>query len=129
PPPRRIAELIALAEADVVRFIGPDMHIGENPEYSVETDPQSSTAQDPAASVESAASVDSGADDDPLPQIFAVTSARMGGTITGSVVIDAASPTNSLALAADVLIHGMVDRVQLTPARLTLDDGREKRLS
>lgn len=129
PPPRRIAELIALAEADVVRFIGPDMHIGENPEYSVETDPQSSTAQDPAASVESAASVDSGADDDPLPQIFAVTSARMGGTITGSVVIDAASPTNSLALAADVLIHGMVDRGQLTPARLTLDDGREKRLS
>lgn len=111
PPPRRIAELIALAEAGIVRFIGPDMHIGENP------------------AAESAAVPDAEGTEDPLPQIFAVTSARVEGTITGSVVIDAASPTNSLALAADVLIHGMVDRGQLTPARLTLDDGREKRLS
>lgn len=111
PPPRRIAELIALADAGIVRFIGPDMHIGENP------------------AAESAAVPDAEGTEDPLPQIFAVTSARVEGTITGSVVIDAASPTNSLALAADVLIHGMVDRGQLTPARLTLDDGREKRLS
>lgn len=111
PPPRRIAELIALADAGIVRFIGPDMHIGENP------------------AAESAAVPDAEGTEDPLPQIFAVTSARVEGTITGSVVIDVASPTNSLALAADVLIHGMVDRGQLTPARLTLDDGREKRLS
>lgn len=123
PPPRRIAELIALAEAGIVRFIGPDMHIVENPEFSAEAAPHGSTAEDPAEPADS----DDGTD--PLPQIFAVTSARVEGTITGSVVIDAASPTNSLALAADVLVHGMVDRGQLTPARLTLDDGREKRLS
>nr|WP_284711017.1 FAD/NAD(P)-binding protein [Brevibacterium sp. XM4083] len=110
PPPRRIAELIALADAGIVRFIGPDMHIAEN-------DPAGApSGTDPAAA-------------DALPQIFAVTSARVEGTVTGSVVIDAASPTNSVALAADVLIHGMLDRGQLTSARLTLDDGREKRLS
>ena len=110
PPPRRIAELIALADAGIVRFIGPDMHIAEN-------DPAGAPAgPDPAVT-------------DPLPQIFTVTSARVAGALTGSVVIDAASPTNSVALASDVLIHGMVDRGQLTSARLTLDDGREKRLS
>src|SRR5699024_3064146 len=30
PPPQRIAELLALAEAGVVSFIGPDMRIEEN---------------------------------------------------------------------------------------------------
>ncbi|GAA3849424.1 FAD/NAD(P)-binding protein [Brevibacterium ammoniilyticum] len=136
PPPRRIAELIALAEAGIVRFIGPDMHIGENPAAQPAAavgNADGSVADGLAAAVpgaESASSVpDAEGTEDPLPQIFAVTSARVAGTITGSVVIDAASPTNSLALAADVLIHGMVDRGQLTPARLTLDDGREKRLS
>ncbi|MDN6176051.1 MAG: hypothetical protein L0J17_11745, partial [Brevibacterium sp.] len=66
---------------------------------------------------------------DPLPQIFTVTSAQVEGRITGSVVIDAASPTNAVSRAADVLVHGMVERGQLTPARLTLDDGREKFLN
>lgn len=136
PPPRRIAELIALAEAGIVRFIGPDMHIGENPvaESAAAGGNADGSAADGLAAEgpgEESASVvpDAGGTEDPLPQIFAVTSARVEGTITGSVVIDAASPTNSLALAADVLIHGMVDRGQLAPARLTLDDGREKRLS
>lgn len=64
-----------------------------------------------------------------MPQIFTVTSAQVEGRITGSVVIDAASPTNAVSRAADVLVHGMVERGQLTPARLTLDDGREKFLN
>ena len=68
-------------------------------------------------------------DGDPLPQIFTVASAQVAGGITGSVVIDAASPTNAVSRAADVLVHGMVERGQLTPARLTLDDGREKFLN
>ncbi|RBP62497.1 putative NAD(P)/FAD-binding protein YdhS [Brevibacterium sanguinis] len=104
PPPQRIAELIALAEAGVVRFIGPDMRI----------DARDSPETAPA---------------DPLPQIFTVTSAAVSGEIAGSVVIDAASPTNSVTRAADVLIHGMLERGQLTAARLTLDDGRQKLLN
>ena len=62
-------------------------------------------------------------------EIFTVTSAQAAGEITGSVVIDAASPTNSVSRAADVLLHGMLERGQLTAARLTLDDGREKFLN
>ncbi len=104
PPPQRIAELLALAEAGVVGFIGPDMRIDANEEPET-TDP------------------------DPLPQVFTVTSPAVTGEITGSVVIDAASPTNSVTRAADVLIHGMLERGQLAAARLTLDDGSQKLLT
>ncbi|GAA1862961.1 FAD/NAD(P)-binding protein [Brevibacterium marinum] len=104
PPPQRIAELLALAEAGLVEFIGPDMRIEADPD-----------ATPPAGR-------------DRLPQIFTAASAQVAGAITGSVVIDAASPTNAVARAADVLVHGMIERGQLTPARLRLDDGREKLL-
>ena len=107
PPPQRIAELIALAEAGIVSFIGPDMRIEEN------RDALGSPAEAQR----------------PRPEIFTVTSAQAAGAITGSVVIDAASPTNSVSRAADVLLYGMLERGQLTPARLTLDDGREKFLN
>ncbi|MGO3021907.1 MAG: FAD/NAD(P)-binding protein [Brevibacterium sp.] len=112
PPPQRIAELIALAEAGIVSFIGPDMRIEENADAlrEVEEAPESETLG-------------------PRPEIFTVTSAQAAGAITGSVVIDAASPTNSVSRAADVLLYGMLERGQLTPARLTLDDGREKFLN
>ncbi|WP_166974203.1 FAD/NAD(P)-binding protein [Brevibacterium atlanticum] len=103
PPPQRIAELLALAEAGVVTFIGPDMRIEENPAATSATEAN--------------------------PDIFTVTSAQAAGRITGNVVIDAASPTNSVSRAADVLLHGMLERGQLTAARLTLDDGREKFLN
>jgi uncharacterized NAD(P)/FAD-binding protein YdhS len=106
PPPQRIAELLALAEAGIVTFIGPDMRIEENP-----------------------AALESAAGPGPRPEIFRVTSAQAAGEITGGVVIDAASPTNSVARAADVLLYGMLERGQLTAARLTLDDGREKFLN
>ncbi|MGO3072525.1 MAG: FAD/NAD(P)-binding protein [Brevibacterium linens] len=107
PPPQRIAELIALAEAGIVSFIGPDMRIEENRD----------------------AHGFPGEAQRPRPEIFTVTSAQAAGAITGSVVIDAASPTNSVSRAADVLLYGMLERGQLTPARLTLDDGREKFLN
>lgn len=107
PPPQRIAELIALAEAGIVSFIGPDMRIEENRDaHGFPAEAQR-----------------------PRPEIFTVTSAQAAGAITGSVVIDAASPTNSVSRAADVLLYGMLERGQLTPARLTLDDGREKFLN
>ena len=116
PPPQRIAELLALAEAGVVSFIGPDMRIEEN-----------------TAALDTTASDDPGKPrpqaQEPHPEIFTVTSAQVVGEITGGVVIDAASPTNSVARAADVLLHGMLERGQLTAARLTLDDGREKSLN
>ena len=116
PPPQRIAELLALAEAGVVSFIGPDMRIEEN-----------------TAALDTTASDDPGKPrpqaQEPHPEIFTVTSAQAVGEITGGVVIDAASPTNSVARAADVLLHGMLERGQLTAARLTLDDGREKSLN
>ncbi len=104
PPPQRIAELLALAEAGIVRFIGPNMRIDANEE------PESIA-------------------EDTLPQVFRVTSAAVSGEITGSVVIDAASPTNSVTRAADVLINGMLERGQLAAARLTLDDGRQTMLN
>ncbi len=112
PPPQRIAELLALAEAGFVEFIGPDMRIEATPDGAASADGDHASANG-----------------DPLPQIFTVTSAQVTGGITGSVVIDAASPTNAVSRAADVLVHGMVERGQLTPARLTLDDGREKFLN
>ncbi|WP_193101704.1 FAD/NAD(P)-binding protein [Brevibacterium aurantiacum] len=119
PPPQRIAELLALAEAGLVEFIGPDMRIDASPEVAAPADVGATPASGwPAAPT-----------GDPLPQIFTVTSAQVAGDITGSVVIDAASPTNAVSRAADVLVHGMVERGQLTPARLTLDDGREKFLN
>lgn len=119
PPPQRIAELLALAEAGLVEFIGPDMRIEANPDVPAPAD--AGTAAVAGSSAYAAG--------DPLPQIFTVTSAQVAGGITGSVVIDAASPTNAVSRAADVLVHGMVERGQLTPARLTLDDGREKFLN
>ena len=116
PPPQRIAELLALAEAGVVSFIGPDMRIEEN-----------------TAALDTAASDDAEKPrphaQETHPEIFTVASAQVVGEITGGVVIDAASPTNSVARAADVLLHGMLERGQLTAARLTLDDGREKSLN
>lgn len=119
PPPQRIAELLALAESGLVEFIGPDMRIEANPDVT------------PASNGDHASAVGGylSAHEDTLPQIFTVTSTQVVGGITGSVVIDAASPTNAVSRAADVLVHGMVERGQLTPARLTLDDGREKFLN
>lgn len=107
PPPQRIAELLALAEAGIVTFVGPNMRIDANEDRTHE----------------------GAAPCDTRPQIFTVTSAQVEGRVTGSVVIDAASPTNSITRAADVLMHGMLDRGQITAARLTLDDGREKLLN
>ncbi|MDN5634305.1 MAG: FAD/NAD(P)-binding protein [Brevibacterium sp.] len=126
PPPQRIAELLALAEAGLVEFIGPDMRIEANPDVVPSTDADAATASGDGAPPGESSTLVSG---DPLPQIFTVTSAQVDGGITGSVVIDAASPTNAVSRAADVLVHGMVERGQLTPARLTLDDGREKFLN
>ncbi|MDN6135559.1 MAG: FAD/NAD(P)-binding protein, partial [Brevibacterium sp.] len=141
PPPQRIAELLALAEAGLVEFIGPDMRIEANPNVVPSKDADAApTSGDGAPTSADAAAPTSGdgappggssafVSGDPLPQIFTVTSAQVEGRITGSVVIDAASPTNAVSRAADVLVHGMVERGQLTPARLTLDDGREKFLN
>ncbi|MGM0700168.1 MAG: FAD/NAD(P)-binding protein [Actinomycetota bacterium] len=140
PPPQRIAELIALAEAGIVSFIGPDMRIEENPD-ALRENPEAPEAEAETASSGIAARPD-GVDSTtakakgltneaqkPRPEIFTVTSAQAAGAITGSVVIDAASPTNSVSRAADVLLYGMLERGQLTAARLTLDDGREKFLN
>ena len=138
PPPQRIAELIALAEAGIVSFIGPDMRIEENRaalEANANDDEAVAGARADALGAEpvSRAQTDAvGADaqaQGPRPEIFTVTSAQAAGEITGSVVIDAASPTNSVSRAADVLLYGMLERGQLTAARLTLDDGREKFLN
>ena len=128
PPPQRIAELLALAEAGIVEFIGPDMRIEASASVNAGADVSSDVSADVSAGAEAAprAGASSRQRADTLPQIFTVTSAQVAGSLTGSVVIDAASPTNSVTRAADVLVHGMVDRGQLTPARLTLDDGREK---
>lgn len=136
PPPQRIAELIALAEAGIVTFIGPDMRIEENPDALDATAADAGTVSAANADATGAEEV-SGANADapvngaqaPRPEIFTVTSAQAAGAITGSVVIDAASPTNSVSRAADVLLYGMLERGQLTAARLTLDDGREKFLN
>src|SRR5699024_4718856 len=112
PPPQRIAELLALAEAGVVSFIGPDMRIEEN-----------TAALDTAAS--------DGAEkprphaQETHPEIFTVTSAQVVGEITGGVVIDAASPTNSVARAAAVLLHGMLERGQPHRCRPDLGAGAE----
>ena len=138
PPPQRIAELLALAEAGIVSFIGPDMRIEENRaalEANANDDEAVAGARADALGAEpvSRAQTDAvGADaqaQGPRPEIFTVTSAQAAGEITGSVVIDAASPTNSVSRAADVLLYGMLERGQLTAARLTLDDGREKFLN
>ena len=138
PPPQRIAELLALAEAGIVSFIGPDMRIEENRaalEANAYDDEAVAGARADALGAEpvSRAQTDAvGADaqaQGPRPEIFTVTSAQAAGEITGSVVIDAASPTNSVSRAADVLLYGMLERGQLTAARLTLDDGREKFLN
>ena len=138
PPPQRIAELLALAEAGIVSFIGPDMRIEENRaalEANANDDEAVAWARADALGAEpvSRAQTDAvGADaqaQGPRPEIFTVTSAQAAGEITGSVVIDAASPTNSVSRAADVLLYGMLERGQLTAARLTLDDGREKFLN
>lgn len=140
PPPQRIAELLALAEAGLVEFIGPDMRIEANPDVTPALDGDHASADEdhklagsdrmPTGGDHTSASGDhTSASGDPLPQIFTVTSTQVAGGITGSAVIDAASPTNAVSRAADVLVHGMVDRGQLTPARLTLDDGREKFLN
>ena len=138
PPPQRIAELLALAEAGIVSFIGPDMRIEENRaalEANANDDEAVTGARADALGAEpvSRAQTDAvGADaqaQGPRPEIFTVTSAQAAGEITGSVVIDAASPTNSVSRAADVLLYGMLERGQLTAARLTLDDGREKFLN
>src|SRR5699024_8359942 len=126
PPPQRIAELLALAEAGVVSFIGPDMRIEEN-----------TAALDTPASDESPASgaVPAGTDEprpqaqEPHPEIFTVTSAQAVGEITGGVVIDAASPTNSVARAAEGRLHGMRERGHPPAARPTLDAGPEKSLN
>lgn len=136
PPPQRIAELIALAEAGIVSFIGPDMRIEENQAALDATAADAGTVSAAKAYAPGAEEV-SGANADapvngaqaPRPEIFTVTSAQAAGEITGSVVIDAASPTNSVSRAADVLLYGMLERGQLTAARLTLDDGREKFLN
>lgn len=136
PPPQRIAELIALAEAGIVSFIGPDMRIEENQAALDATAADAGTVSAANADATGAEEV-SGANADapvngaqaPRPEIFTVTSAQAAGEITGSVVIDAASPTNSVSRAADVLLYGMLERGQLTAARLTLDDGREKFLN
>ena len=136
PPPQRIAELIALAEAGIVSFIGPDMRIEENQAALDATAADAGTVSAVKAYATGAEEV-SGANADapvngaqaPRPEIFTVTSAQAAGEITGSVVIDAASPTNSVSRAADVLLYGMLERGQLTAARLTLDDGREKFLN
>ena len=136
PPPQRIAELIALAEAGIVSFIGPDMRIEENQAALDATAADAGTVSAANADAPGAEEV-SGANADapvngaqaPRPEIFTVTSAQAAGEITGSVVIDAASPTNSVSRAADVLLYGMLERGQLTAARLTLDDGREKFLN
>ena len=138
PPPQRIAELLALAEAGIVSFSGPDMRIEENRaalEANANDDEAVAGARADALGAEpvSRAQTDAvGADaqaQGPRPEIFTVTSAQAAGEITGSVVIDAASPTNSVSRAADVLLYGMLERGQLTAARLTLDDGREKFLN
>lgn len=140
PPPQRIAELIALAEAGIVSFIGPDMRIEENPDAlrefeeapEAEAENASSGIAAPPEGVESPTAEAlrlTDAAQRPRPEIFTVTSAQAPGAITGSVVIDAASPTNSVSRAADVLLYGMLERGQLTAARLTLDDGREKFLN
>ncbi|MEY8570335.1 FAD/NAD(P)-binding protein [Brevibacterium linens] len=138
PPPQRIAELLALAGAGIVSFIGPDMRIEENRaalEANANDDEAVAGARADALGAEpvSRAQTDAvGADaqaQGPRPEIFTVTSAQAAGEITGSVVIDAASPTNSVSRAADVLLYGMLERGQLTAARLTLDDGREKFLN
>lgn len=119
PPPVRIAELLALAEAGIVKFIGPDMRIEEITEVGAEADLQ--TVAESSVEPVAVSSDDS--------DIFRVTSPIVGGEITGNVVIDAASPTNSVSRAADVLIRPMLERGQLVPARLTLDDGRQKQLN
>ena len=147
PPPQRIAELLALAEAGLVEFIGPDMRIEANPDVSAPAHGRPAVANGRSAVTGGRPAVANGrsavtggrpavvngrsavTDGDPLPQIFTVASAQVAGGITGSVVIDAASPTNAVSRAADVLVHGMVERGQLTHARLTLDDGREKFLN
>lgn len=140
PPPQRIAELIALAEAGIVTFIGPDMRIEENPDALRGTsDAPEAEAENASSGIaarpdgsENPISAVQGLTDEaqgPRPEIFTVTSAQAAGAITGSVVIDAASPTNSVSRAADVLLYGMLERGQLTAARLTLDDGREKFLN
>ena len=136
PPPQRIAELIALAEAGIVSFIGPDMRIEENQAALDATAADAGTvsaakAYAPGAEELSGANADAPVNgaQAPRPEIFTVTSAQAAGEITGSVVIDAASPTNSVSRAADVLLYGMLERGQLTAARLTLDDGREKFLN
>lgn len=140
PPPQRIAELIALAEAGIVSFIGPDMRIEENPDAlrEVEEAPEAEAENGSSGIAARTGRFESpGADSqgltneaqEPRPEIFTVTSAQAAGAITGSVVIDAASPTNSVSRAADVLLYGMLERGQLTAARLTLDDGREKFLN
>ena len=128
PPPQRIAELLALAEAGIVTFVGPNMRLEAN-----EDDAHADGAHAYDVIADDAGSADSpepgAAPSDARPQIFRVTSAQVEGQVTGSVVIDAASPTNSITRAADVLLHGMLDRGQITAARLTLDDGREKLLN
>ncbi|MGC2939137.1 MULTISPECIES: FAD/NAD(P)-binding protein [unclassified Brevibacterium] len=125
PPPQRIAELLALAEAGIVSFVGPDMRIEENPAALVAA-AQGCGADDTG---DSGSALDGVHPLQPHPEIFKVTSAQAAGELTGGVVIDAASPTNSVSRAADVLLYGMLERGQLTAARLTLDDGREKFLN
>lgn len=141
PPPQRIAELLALAEAGIVSFIGPDMRIEENSDVARVDDvsaenfraTESARATGaPRPGGEGTRGSDLSSDPSPegrRPEIFTVTSAQVAGELTGGVVIDAASPTNSVARAADVLLYGMLERGQLTAARLTLDDGREKFLN
>jgi uncharacterized NAD(P)/FAD-binding protein YdhS len=142
PPPQRIAELLALAEAGIVTFIGPDMRIEEN-SAALKAAAGDYRADGYGASGYGAGDhsadhyVSEGAGSAheavhrlrPHPEIFKVTSAQAAGELTGGVVIDAASPTNSVARAADVLLYGMLERGQLAAARLTLDDGREKFLN
>ena len=122
----------------ILSFIGPDMRIEENRaalEANANDDEAVAGARADALGAEpvSRAQTDAvGADaqaQGPRPEIFTVTSAQAAGEITGSVVIDAASPTNSVSRAADMLLYGMLERGQLTAARLTLDDGREKFLN
>src|SRR5699024_6922264 len=97
PPPQRIAELLALAEAGVVSFIGPDMRIEEN-----------------TAALDTAASDDAEKPrphaQETHPEIFTVTSAQVVGAITRGVVIDPALATIAVAGVADVLLQGMSDR-------------------
>ena len=109
PPPQRIAELLALAEAGIVSFIGPDMRIEEN--RAALTRLRQTPAQCPGEcgcarcgrGVRANADAPVNGAQAPRPEIFTVTSAQAAGEITGSVVIDAASPTNSVSRAADVL--------------------------